>query len=361
MAEIFTITIEKQGYKGDGIGLYRNKKVIVPFAVIGDVLEVKLLKENSKIIEAEIINILCSSKDRVSPPCKYFTICGGCDMQHLSPELYQKTKVNQVKEVIRRAGFNDTNIKFIPVTEKSRRKARFHVKDGEIGFYRKNSHNIISIESCEVLHDRIIEKLKKLREIKFNSNNDVEIVLTENDHIEIGKYLVKYNDYFLQSSFDTNQIVANLIKESLNKSNKLLDLFSGVGAYSLLLHDYVHSILAIEGDEKVESSINEVILNYNINNITFNLRDIFKHPLTCNELNNYDTIIINPPKNGAEPQFKEISNSNVKFIHIISCNPVTLERDLKYLYKAGFRLKKTCIIDQFKWSHHAEVYIYLEK
>ncbi|WP_164503777.1 class I SAM-dependent RNA methyltransferase [Rickettsiales endosymbiont of Stachyamoeba lipophora] len=361
MKEQFTVLIERQGFKGDGIGSYRNKKVMVPFAVVGDVLEVELIKENSKLIEAKIVDTITPSSHRVIPVCKYFTSCGGCDMQHLSDNLYQETKLKQVKESIMRAGFSCGEVNFVAIKAKSRRKTRLHVKDGKIGFYHKNSHHIVPIESCEVLPDEVMGIIKTLRERELSSRRDVDIVLTNDGYIEIGNYLVKYDNYFLQSSAETNNIVASLIQPTLTRTMKILDLFAGVGAYSLLLHGQVAAIYAVEGDEKVQPCLNETLSKYAISNIQFTLQDLYKQPITPKALNQYDTIIINPPKNGAEPQFREIAKSNVASVHVISCNPITLERDLKYLSNAGFKIKQAHLIDQFKWSYHSEVYLHLAR
>ena len=122
------IKIERQGIFGDGVGYYNGKKVIVPFAVLGDELEVSIEKENSKMIKASIKNIIKPSPHRLNPVCKHFGECGGCQMQHLSQELYRDTKINHVRQSISRAGYKDFSIDFIET--KLRRKARFH-KSGD--------------------------------------------------------------------------------------------------------------------------------------------------------------------------------------------------------------------------------------
>ncbi|MBN9543096.1 MAG: class I SAM-dependent RNA methyltransferase [Alphaproteobacteria bacterium] len=350
------IFIEKQGFMGDGIGYINGQKTIVPFAAKGDTLKVRIIKQNSKLIQAEIVEVVSPSPMRAVPPCKYFGICGGCEMQHLNQDLYIQTKLEVVRNAINRAGGLIENIEFIDVSPKSRRKAKFHTKNGKIGFYKRNSKDIVEINSCEVLSDKIIEKLKSIR--KNGASTEV-IELVEENTIDIAGFKVPYNGFFLQASRDTNEIIANLILPTLNNDDKISDLFSGVAAYSLYLYKHALKFDAFDGDDKIDNVISSLKVNHQIDNIRFFTRDLFKSPLSHKELPKYDSIIINPPKNGAEPQFIEIAKSKVKNVHIVSCSPISLERDLQHLVQAGYKIQKAALIDQFKWSSHSEVYLHL--
>jgi 23S rRNA (uracil1939-C5)-methyltransferase len=361
MNKLFKLKIETQGFQGYGIGHYLGKKVFVPYAVIEDILEVMQISENNKFIKAEIINIITPSQYRANPSCKYFTMCGGCDMQHMRDDLYKKTKLDHIESSLSRSGFDVKEVSFIDFPIKSRRKIKVHIHNNKVGFYHKNSHDIVEIDSCEVIESNLLKEIGTLRDCGKRILKDEELVLTDGGLIKIGNYQIRYNNYFIQACAETNEIVADLIRSNLPKDARLIDLFAGVGAYSLLLHPYLVFSHAFDGDQKVVEPLNEAIEKYKINNIVFNLKDLFKNPISQKVLNKYNVAIINPPKNGAEPQFKEIAKSNINEIHVISCNISSLERDLKYLAQAGFTIKSAKLLDQFKWSYHSELYLYLVK
>jgi 23S rRNA (uracil1939-C5)-methyltransferase len=95
--------------------------------------------------------------------------------------------------------------------------------------------------------------------------------------------------------------------------------------------------------------------------VTHERRDLFRRPLTFKELNSFDGLVFDPPRAGAEDQSKQIARSNVPLVAAVSCNPVTLARDLRILLDGGYRLKSVTPIDQFLWSPHVETVALLEK
>jgi 23S rRNA (uracil1939-C5)-methyltransferase len=90
-------------------------------------------------------------------------------------------------------------------------------------------------------------------------------------------------------------------------------------------------------------------------------RDLFRRPLTAKELDGYDGVVFDPPRAGAEDQSKQLARSQVPLVAAVSCNPVTLARDLRILIDGGYALKSVVPIDQFLWSPHVEAVALLEK
>jgi 23S rRNA (uracil1939-C5)-methyltransferase len=88
--------------------------------------------------------------------------------------------------------------------------------------------------------------------------------------------------------------------------------------------------------------------------VTIDARDLYRRPLLGKELAGYDAVVIDPPRDGAAPQFKELARSTVPVIVAVSCNPATLARDARYLIDAGWTMGEVTPIDQFLWSHHVE-------
>ena len=112
---------------------------------------------------------------------------------------------------------------------------------------------------------------------------------------------------------------------------------------------------AVEGDDKAIKALDHAARNtQGLKPVTVEKRDLFRRPMIPLELKHYDAVVFDPPRAGAEAQVAELVRANVKTIAAVSCNPLTLARDLKMLVDAGYRIKSVTPIDQFLWSTHVE-------
>ena len=170
---------------------------------------------------------------------------------------------------------------------------------------------------------------------------------------------------FLQATKESQNFMINIVKkivmENLSKKLKIADLYCGIGTYSFPLSKNDCKIFSYEGDKNMIENIRKNIFLNKIKNIFPYQRDLFNQPLSIRELNEFDIIIINPPRNGAENQCKNIIKSNVKKIIYISCNSQSLARDLKLFKNNEFKIEKIIMIDQFYLSEHIESIIILKK
>lgn len=347
------IIIEKLNSSGLGVATYNSKNIYVPFSAIGDRLNVAIKSENSKFYTAEIVEVLSPSQDRILPICKHYTECGGCNLQHLDYGFYKSWKLNLANNAFENSGFAGLNIDFADFPDHSRRVVKVHNKNSKIGFYKQSSNEIIEINSCKTITKVLMDKINHLRN-KSIKNKD--IFLSDYDHVEYGKYKVKYDGSFVQASDLTNKIVSDYISPKLDSKMLLADLFAGSAAYTLYLHNLVQQVHAFEGNEKTKPKIDTLIKENQIINIGYYLRDLFKNPLDSKLLSKYNAIIINPPYNGAEPQFIELAKSNVKDIYVVSCNLESFSRDISYLNKSGYKIHKAILLDQFKYTNHIEIF-----
>ena len=90
-------------------------------------------------------------------------------------------------------------------------------------------------------------------------------------------------------------------------------------------------------------------------------RDLFRAPMMADELNQYDTVVLDPARAGAKVQCEQLSKSNVQTIVMVSCNPITFARDCQILLHAGYVLKQIIPVDQFVYSDHIELVAYLSR
>lgn len=167
---------------------------------------------------------------------------------------------------------------------------------------------------------------------------------------------------FLQATYKGQIAITELVLDHLKGCNKVADLYSGCGTYSFALVQQSKNVAAYEGDEQMVMAMHNAIINNDLEaKMITSTRNLFKRPLKEYELNRFDGLVVNPPRNGALPQIKNISKSNIKKVIIVSCNPTTFKRDAKHLIGSGYKLTSATAIDQFYWSSHLELVASFEK
>lgn len=155
--------------------------------------------------------------------------------------------------------------------------------------------------------------------------------------------------------------MAELVLEALGKAKRVADLFAGSGTFALRIARKA-KVHAVEGEEKALKALDNAARNtQGLKPVTVEKRDLFRRPLMASELKVFDAVVFDPPRAGAEDQCKELARSGVKTIVAVSCNPVSLARDLSILTAAGYRIRLVTPIDQFLWSAHVEAVAVLEK
>lgn len=150
--KIYTGMVE--GYSSEGLGIVRldGAVVFVPRTVRGETIDLRITKVMKTAAAGEIVRIHKPSSERATPECPYFGKCGGCDFQHLSytEELWAKRQ--RVQDALTRLGGTDLQVEEIigaknPI--RYRNKSQYPVgSNGEIGFYRARSHQVVPTECC---------------------------------------------------------------------------------------------------------------------------------------------------------------------------------------------------------------------
>lgn len=322
----------------------KNKKIFVSKTLIGDQIEVKIIKENSKFIAANLIKIISPSPDRAKPPCPHFDDCGGCSLQHLTTNYYQSFKQKILLDVFARDQIAfDGNIDWSFIGAGFRRRVNFQVDhNNRLGFFRENSNDVVKIESCLILESEISALIHPLQDLVKNiTTNITQISITKFDNgiaailqtptapsLEIADQLTNFAkenniislaykigddcnliyqsqipqlffgdikidlgaNIFLQATKsgqdiiiqEINDLVAKLQANQPEKTLNIADLYCGIGTYSfaVLSQNSKVQIKAFEGEE---SMVNALEKNATKNNLGTKIQG-FKRDLVSTPL-----------------------------------------------------------------------------
>ena len=141
----------------------------------------------------------------------------------------------------------------------------------------------------------------------------------------------------------------------LENAQHVAEFYAGYGTYSFPLIDKGKKIAAYEGGEDMVLIAHDLMEKEGLEeSLSLYKRDLLKHPVHNKQMDEYDAVLINPPRNGAGPQVKAIAQSSVDKVVMVSCSTQSLEKDASILQQAGYVLEKAVIIDQFVWSKHIE-------
>ena len=386
IGDIKEVNIISNTNLGDGVGRIENKPIYIKNAVSKDKLEVRITRVNKKYLQGEIVKIVKESEDRVKPLCPYFPKCGGCTFWNVNI-----TKENEIKENYIKRLFPNVKVNTIIANNEInyRNKVTFHIHNGKLGYYQKNSNNLVLIDECLILNKEI-NKIKKYLEtldltkvteimIRYSNNYDELLInfkgqlkdynnlkkIKNIKSIYINNYLVYGNPTIKEkinnlefligpnSFFQINtNMIANLynsIKNFITPSSSLLDLYCGTGTIGIYLNEYFEHILGID---IVKENIENAFLNKEINkidNISFQHKDASSIENTY-----FDVVIVDPPRAGLGEKTKEhLLNINSKIIIYVSCNPNTLKKDIEKL-KEKYQLVEITPVNMFPKTEHIE-------
>jgi len=412
-----TVTIEKLGAQGDGIASSAGGPVYVPFSLPGETVAIARVKS-----QGTIMSITTPSPERQEPPCRHFGpdgvngTCGGCTLQHMADAPYRAFKRQLVIDALKSKGLTPEVGEIVPARPGERRRvvfaARKTEKDMLVGFNQAESHHIVAIEECPISSAGIIARLPAIRAIAASLATSAEpfrvavletlsgldisvdevkklsdpqrrkaietalglrgiarVSLNGEILVEPSKPMVEFGGVqvspppgsFTQATKPAEEAMAELVIAHAGKAKRIADLFAGSGTFSLRLAR-IGRVHAVEAEAKALAALDHAARNtQGLKPVTVEKRDLFRRPLMTQEFKPYDAVVFDPPRAGAEFQCQELARSGVKKIVAVSCNPLTLARDLAILVEGGYRITQVTPIDQFLWTSHVEVVATLEK
>ena len=393
------VKIEKLDNFGRGITYLNNKICFVENAYPEEVVEIEILKENKKIIEAKTISVIKESPSRVESLCPYSKTCGGCNFSNLKYEEELIYKTSKVKDLILKfTGLENIVEDTSYINEYNyRNKIILHGKDNKLGLYEESTNTIVEIDKCLLVNDKINEIIKVLKEENISieealiktSNDEKQVLVSIKGQIKnISKLKELSNVLIINNKLETesSSIITNIGKykfyESVNsffqinkdlteklydealkvveqvKPNKLLDLYCGTGTIGIYVSEFASEIIGIDYNESNIKDANKNKELNNLNNISFICDKVE------NQIDNFkdiDMIIVDPPRKGLDQKTKEYLNIiKAKHLVYISCDPVTFARDLNDL-KDNYDIEYIKPFNMFPKTYHCESIVVLER
>ena len=402
--DTFEVKIIRLNNEGLGVALVNKFVVFVKNALPNELVKIRITEVNENYAKGIVTDYIETSLERRVPECPYFEKCGGCHLMHLNYESQINFKKDKVKSIFKKISNIDINIKDIIYDKEYnyRNKIVLKIKGNKIGLYREKTNDIISIDKCLITNDKINDELIKLElfvhkyinnginelmirvinnKIMFSLdtiNKEVRDNFIENfnhtNSIYINNKLVYGEEYLKEeiddlefnispkSFFQVNKNISKLMYEKavsyINKSNRVLDLYSGTGTITLLASKKAKEVIGIEVvKDAVKDANNNLELN-NVSNVSF-ICDKVENRI--DEFKDIDSIILDPPRSGSDKKsLNSILEIEPKQIIYISCNPVTLARDYNVLQEK-YNIKEITLFDMFPNTYHVECVCLLER
>lgn len=381
------VKIDKLSHDLRGITKIDNKITFIPKTLPEEVVNIRITKQKKKFNEGSLTTIIEESKDRVKYICPYYDICGGCDTGHI---LYSKSimyKKDMVVNIFKRYCDMDVDMDIVYDDDNIynyRNKITLRVNDGKLALV---GESLVNIDYCYLVNDNINRVIGILNGIcldgideviirgtdeimviiKGNIDNDKIIKVLKdnvssifingikvfgNDYImiSVGNYrYAVYPDSFFQVNTKMISRLYDKVLEFAGRGDKLLDLYCGAGTIGIYLANNFNSVRGIEQNE---SAIKGANLNKGINDIK-NISFVCEKASDINEIVE-DVVVVDPPRSGLDSTtIKRILDSRIERLIYVSCNPITLARDINIL-KDKYNLVGMSLFDMFPNTSHAE-------
>lgn len=412
MGSKVSLQIEKIVHGGDGLARLDGQVLFVPFTIPGETIEVEIVRQKKEYAEGEMVEIITPSPERREAPCPVFTLCGGCQIQHLPEEAQLRHKVAAMREDLSRIG-KITAYELLPAISSPspfhyRARAQLKVERGEIGYFRQRSHRIVPIERCPLLIpplnaalEAVLRSLNRDRleeiELQGASSGDLLIILRgdqfpadrgarffEEARALPLKGVILYNrrgchtfgENFLtetvrgrrlrigdRSFSQVNPGVNALILDTVlgwslpDRDERILELYSGVGNFTLFLAEQAGAVTAVEGNRAAVEDARWNLQSAGFNNVTLQLCSAEEGlRLALKGKRKYTQIFLDPPREGAGKRvMTAIAALDPSKVFYLSCNPATFSRDARILADRGYDLRRLQPFDMFPQTGHLEI------
>lgn len=396
MAEV---KIEKWVYGGSGLGRTDGQVTLVPFVMPGEHVRIEPVKQKTGMVEGRAAEWLERSEARVDPACPFFEKCGGCHYQMAPYDMQVAQKAEILREVLRRVGKIDAPEKIETASGEPwgyRNRSQFHFGDHTVGFKAAGSDKVVDVDKCPISAPLINDALKKLRglrrdkhfprflkEVELFTNGEktmVNVLSTEQSRgvakgfFEwLGLQIPGASEGFLnyeaagetfrvshKSFFQVNRFLAGeMVRIALEgaEGKTALDLYAGVGLFTIPLARRFEKVTAVESDG---SAVRDLEFNAEQRGVKVKALRLQSEQFLENLAVAPDLVLADPPRSGlGKAVVKHLIRLLPPRISLVSCDPATLARDAAVLVGAGYRFEKMTMVDLFPQTYHIETIAHL--
>ncbi|MCS6817574.1 MAG: class I SAM-dependent RNA methyltransferase [Blastocatellia bacterium] len=380
------VTVERIVYGGVGLARHEGRVLLIPYAAPGDRALVEIVEERADFARARIVRLMEASADRRDPPCPYYGTCGGCQLQHLQYAAQQRAKAAFVRESLERIG-GVVWTEALPVIAseefhyrlRAQLKVRVSERGVEIGYYRPASHEMCPIAECPLLSPALNvalsnlsseapERFRGVRALDLAQGEDGRVAIHPSDERTVVSWSVGAFAYTFDARtfFQANRfLLADLVHAVTEgeEGERALDLFCGVGFFTLPLGRRFAEVIGVEHDARAVWFARRNARENGVTNCRFE-RERAETWLARNggRLGSVDLAVLDPPRAGlSRSLIRALVRVAPERITYVSCHPAALARDLKLLLASGYAISSIVVFDLFPQTFHVETIVKLRR
>ncbi|HHC4816053.1 23S rRNA (uracil(1939)-C(5))-methyltransferase RlmD [Klebsiella michiganensis] len=416
--QIITVTVNDLDPFGQGVARHQGKALFISGLLPQEQADVVVVEDKKQYARAQVKRRLSDSPQRQAPRCPHFGICGGCQQQHASIELQQQSKRAALARLMKREV--DDIIAASPwgYRRRARLSLNYQPKSQQLqmGFRKANASEIVDVVQCPVLVPTLgallpavrecISELKSVRQLghvelvqadngplmvlrhtaalpaadkekleRFSQSHGLSLYLAPQSEIlehirgeapwytSDGLRLVFSPRDFIQVNDGVNQLMVRTALEWLDiqPQDRVLDLFCGMGNFTLPLAKRAAQVVGVEGVPALVAKGQENAALNGLHNVTFfheNLEEDVTRQAWAKH--GFDKVLLDPARAGAAGVMLHIIKLAPRRVVYVSCNPATLARDSDVLLQAGYTIQRLAMLDMFPHTGHLESMVLFE-
>ncbi|AFN33923.1 23S rRNA (Uracil-5-) -methyltransferase RumA [Klebsiella michiganensis E718] len=416
--QIITVTVNDLDPFGQGVARHQGKALFISGLLPQEQADVVVVEDKKQYARAQVKRRLSDSPQRQAPRCPHFGICGGCQQQHASIELQQQSKRAALARLMKR----DVDDIIAASPWGYRRRARLSLnyqpksQQLQMGFRKANASEIVDVVQCPVLVPTLgallpavrecLSELKSVRQLghvelvqadngplmvlrhtaalpaadkekleRFSQSHGLSLYLAPQSEIlehirgeapwytSDGLRLVFSPRDFIQVNDGVNQLMVRTALEWLDiqPQDRVLDLFCGMGNFTLPLAKRAAQVVGVEGVPALVAKGQENAALNGLHNVTFfheNLEEDVTRQVWAKH--GFDKVLLDPARAGAAGVMLHIIKLAPRRVVYVSCNPATLARDSDVLLQAGYTIQRLAMLDMFPHTGHLESMVLFE-
>ena len=423
------LTIDSIAAGGAGVARDQGGRVVfVPFTVPGERVEAEITLEKSRYAEAVPIRVLEPSPLRTAPACRHFGACGGCELQHMTYEAELASKERILCDALERLGGlrPRRTDPLIPSPREYgyRARARFHVRRGRWGFFRRGTRDVVELEECPVLEPLLWEAFEETRGFLRGAErmdplcwalSSVEMALSSTDRAVVASFSLRrplkglpwgallkgvgilkgvevrsagallYRggsrtvsfeaaglsvrapvSCFAQANREQNSrlIERAMGYASLKGTERVLELYSGAGNLTAHLARASARLVALDSDPRALRAAEAMTRHWGVENVEFvcaRAADWLHGNLRLLERDPFHVVVLDPPRTGDREAVRALAGLGPRAVLYISCSPPTMARDAAVLAERGYVMTRASLVDLFPRTSQVEALALLER